>query len=134
MVNSYRHEEVLFRKRFSPGTLATANTPDIKYAELKKLENETMKEIETMKLYNARPPLKQKRAYEQVKERVKELLNKANPSSLLNLMKRERKLVVEGSTPPKGGYNSQKHKNTNITKQPRKPKILTKQPRKPNNK
>jgi hypothetical protein len=128
MVNSYRRED-LSRKRFSPGTLATANTPDITYAELKKLETETMK------LYNAaRPPLKQKKIYEQVKERVKELLNKANPSSLLNLMKRERKLVVDGSTPPKGGYNSQKHKNTNITKQPRKPKILTKQPRKPNNK
>jgi hypothetical protein len=123
MVNSYRRED-LFRKRFSPGTLAAANTPNITYAELKKLENETMK------LYNARPPLKQKKTY----ERVKELLNKAKPSSLLNLMKRERKLVVEGSTPPKGGYNSQKHKNTNITKQPRKPKILTKQPRKPNNK
>jgi hypothetical protein len=135
MVNTYRRE-VLFRTRLSPGTLATANTPDITYAELKKLEIETIKEIETtMKLYNAaRPPLKKKRTYEQVKERVKELLNKANPSSLLNLMKRERKLVVEGSTPPKGGYNSQKHKNTNITKQPRKPKILTKQPRKPNNK
>jgi hypothetical protein len=134
MVNSYRRED-LFRKRFSPGTLAAANTPNITYAELKKLENETMKEIETMKLYNAvRPPLKQKKTYERVKEQVKELLNKANPSSLLNLMKRERKLVVEGSTPPKGGYNSQKHKNTNITKQPRKPKILTKQPRKPNNK
>jgi hypothetical protein len=127
MVNSYRREN-LFLNRFSPGTLATANTPDIKYAELKKLENETMK------LYNAaRPPLKQKKTYERVKEQVKELLNKAKPSSLLNLMKRERKLVVDGSTPPKGGYNSQKHKNTNITKQPRKPKILTKQPRKPNN-
>ncbi len=133
MVNSYRREN-LFRNRFSPGTLATANTPDITYAELKKLENETIETIETMKLYNARHPLKKKKTYERVKEQVKELLNKANPSSLLNLMKRERKLVVEGSTPPKGGYNSQKHKNTNIKKQPRKPKILTKQPRKPNNK
>jgi hypothetical protein len=36
-------------------------------------------------------------------------------------MKRERELVIDGFTPPKedftppkGGYNSQKHKNTNI--------------------
>jgi len=55
MVNSYQREN-LFRNRFSPGTLATANTPDITYAELKKLENETMK-----LLYNAaRHPLKKK--------------------------------------------------------------------------
>jgi hypothetical protein len=59
MVNSYRRED-LFRTRLSPGTLATANTPDITYAELKKLKIETMKEIETMKLYNARHPLKKK--------------------------------------------------------------------------
>jgi hypothetical protein len=132
MVNSYRRED----------TLPTANKPDITYAELKKLEIETMKEIEAMKLYNARHPLKKKRTYEQVKERVKEgvkgLLNKTKLSYLLKLMKRERELVIDGFTPPKedftppkGGYNSQKHKNTNITKQPKKPKILTKQPRKP---
>jgi len=122
MVKSSNLEELFKkRKKFSPGTLATANTPDITYAEFKKLENETMK------LYNASvPPLKQKKGtYEQVKERVKErvkrLLNKTN------LTKRERELVVDGVTPPsprKGGYNSQKN---------RKPKILIKQPRKPNN-
>jgi hypothetical protein len=50
MVNSYRRED----------TLPTANKPDITYAELKKLEIETMKEIENMKLYNARHPLKKK--------------------------------------------------------------------------
>jgi FtsZ-binding cell division protein ZapB len=145
MVKSSNLEELFKkRKKFSPGTLATANTPDITYAEFKKLENETMKEIETMKLYNANVNLlKQKNGtYEQVrerlKERVKRLLNKTKLPSLLNPMKRERELVVDGFTPPKegftprkGGYNSQKNRNTNITKQPRKPKILIKQPRKP---
>jgi hypothetical protein len=142
MVNSYRRED-LFRKRFSPDTLPTANKPDITYAELKQLEIKTMKEIEDMKLYNARHPFKKKRTYEQVKERVKEgvkgLLNKTKLSYLLKLMKRERELVVDGSTPPKegftppkGGYNSKKPKKPKIlTKQPKKPKILTKQPRKP---
>jgi hypothetical protein len=152
MVKSSNLEELFKkRKKFSPGTLATANTPDITYAEFKKLENETMK------LYNASvPPLKQKKGTyeqvkEQVKERVKRLLNKTKLPSLLNPMKRERELVVdgftppkEGFTPPKGGYNSQKNRKPKILikqprkpkiliKQPRKPKILTKKPRKPNN-
>jgi hypothetical protein len=134
MVKSSNLEELFKkRKKFSPGTLATANTPDITYAEFKKLENETMK------LYNASvPPLKQKKGtYEQVKEQVKErvregikrLLNKTN------LTKRDREIVVDGVTPPsprKGGYNSQKNRKPKILKkQPRKPKILTKKPRKP---
>ena len=139
MVKSSNLEELFKkRKKFSPGTLATANTPDITYAEFKKLENETMKEIETMKLYNANVNLLKQTngTYEQVRERLKERVREGIKGLLnkTNLTKRERELVVEGSTPPsprKGGYNSQKHKNTNITKQPRKPKILIKQPRKP---
>jgi len=140
MVKSSNLEELFKkRKKFSPGTLATANTPDITYAEFKKLENETMKEIEAMKLYNANVNLlKQKNGtYEQVKERLKERVREGIKGLLnkTNLAKRERELVVDGVTPPsprKGGYNSQKNRKPKILKkQPRKPKILIKQPRKP---
>lgn len=131
MVNSYRRENLFERKRFSPGTLATANTPDkITTAQLNK-------EIETMKLNNVNPTLHQPKIFkqqktleEQVKERVRNLY------SLLYPIKNKKEMVVKGyspPSPPKGGYNSQKYKHTNMTKQPKKPNKLTKQPKKPNN-
>lgn len=133
MVNSYRRENLFERKRFSPGTLATANTPDkITNAQLNKL-----KENETMKLNNVNPPLHQPKILKQQKtleERVKERVR--NLYSLLYPIKNKKEMVVKGyspPSPPKGGYNSQKYKHTNMTKQPKKPKILTKQPKKPNN-